>query len=174
MPNTSENLASLRLKFSLGLVGSESTKYIENPGPEYDETAQVVDGAFREAVKFIMNTLKKLDNTCLGGSSAINVKVLGYTDPRPLSDKAIYDGPDIDAPELGLTAKHGDQITNELLSRLRAYFSAELLKKQLYEIPEFEEYRAKLTWSAEGMGVDSSPDANNELKRKVIIKIGLK
>lgn len=174
MPNTSENLASLRLKFSLGMMNDESKKYIENPGPEYDETSQVVDGGFRESVRFIMNTLRNMDNSCLKGNASINVKVLGYSDPRPISDKAIYDGPDVDAQEIGLVAKHGERITNDLLSRLRAYFSAELIKKMLNEIPEFEEYRGRVTWSAEGMGVDESPDANNELKRKVIIRIGLR
>ena len=44
LPNTTDNLQDLRLKFAYNLVGSaDSTSYIERPGEEYDGFAKVVD-----------------------------------------------------------------------------------------------------------------------------------
>lgn len=172
LPNTSKNLDALRMKFSYNLIGNtDSTRYIENPGTEYDKYTQTVEKALDDAVAFILASLEPGQSGCFSGEKMLKVNVVGYADPRQISDIARFDGPDIDDTEFNFKATRGDKMTNLLLSRLRAYYTAKYLEKYLNGKDTFSRSGSKLHWSIEGKGEDQNTDKPNELKRRVDVVI---
>lgn len=173
-PNTIENLEMLRKKFANKSLGkNDSTKYIENPGEIYDGYAKVVDNALDDAIDFINNILNSIDDECaqqnVGG---LSIKIIGFADPRPLSPIATYVESNIDDEEYELQIERGTQMDNELLSKLRAYYTAKYLDNKLSDNPKYNEIRSNINWGIEGRGIDTT-DLANELKRRVSIEIGV-
>ena len=174
-PNTKENLNTLRMRFQYGLIGSDdSTKYIENPGPEYDIFADSVNKALDEAVDFILSRLAFLSISCTEGKEKLTIKVTGYADPRPLSNNAKYNGLDIEDPLNRINIQRGESMTNEILSTLRAYYTSKFLQTYLSKFSKYLENSNKIEWFLEGKGIDNSDAMPNELKRKVKIEIGVR
>lgn len=173
-PNTPENLESLRLKFAYNLIGkNDSTKYIEKPRNIYDEYAIVVEKALTDAINFINTILDNIDEDCnLQNISSLRFNIIGWADPRPLSPIATFADDDINDSELGIYIKRGSRMDNELLSKLRAYYTAKYLDKKLMNNKKYIDFRKHITWSIEGRGVDQT-DLANELKRRVSIEIGV-
>jgi hypothetical protein len=63
-------------------------------------------------------------------------------------------------------------MNNELLSKLRAYYTAKYLDAKLSDNPKYNEIRSNINWGIEGRGIDTT-DLANELKRRVSIEIGV-
>jgi hypothetical protein len=173
LPNTTENLEALRLQFTYNLLGtSDSTKYIENPGEEYNEYAQTIDKAIDDAKRFILGKLIYLTGECATGEEILKIKVTGYADPRPISGIAKYAGSSIMDADFDISVRRGDAMSNQLLSTLRAYNTALLLKSILEKDAEFLSLKDRIVWQSEGLGVDEDPKPN-ELQRRVEVSVGI-
>jgi len=174
LPNTEKNLQALRMKFSYNLIGNaDSTRYIENPDDRYDQYTIIVENALKDAVQFIASKLDDLDNKCLVGKYGVQIKVNGFADPRGLSDFARYDGTIIKDDELNFDLQRGTQMTNELLSRLRAYYTAKYIQNSLSDNPSYRKHYKDISWEISGSGIDAESEIKDELKRRVNINIGL-
>lgn len=174
LPNTTKNLDDLRRKFVYNLLGtSDSTKYIENPGPEYDKYAEIVDSALRDAGDFILKQLEFFKSPCNIGNVKLKILITGYADPRPISDMARYDGPYVDDAHYNLTVQRGTNIDNTILSTLRAYYTTKYLENLIFKRGNYQLFKEKIEWKIEGKGVDDREIVTNELKRHVDIKIGI-
>ena len=62
-------------------------------------------------------------------------------------------------------------MTNELLSRLRAYFTAKHLQKELDKSKRYSSNKSKIKWSINGYGIDTREDIKDLDKRRVVIEI---
>lgn len=173
-PNTSENLEELKLKFSYNLFGnSDSTKYIENPGSNYNQYTKSIETALGDAIEYILSRIDDVNNPCLTANSKILISVSGYADPRPISSSARFPGADIDDHLMDIVVDQGEVMTNELLSALRAYFTAKYIQMQLEMSDKYRLYRDKIIWEVEGKGVSEIEGVGNEKKRRVDLKIQL-
>ncbi len=174
MPNTQNNLESLRMKFSYNLLGNDSTtKYIENPGPEYNDYYNNVESALKDASEFIVNIIKNLKDECKKQAlGKLKIKVTGFADPRPISSSAKFQDESILDEQFGINITKGSPMTNDLLSLLRAYFTAKYLSEQISNLDEIDDLSDKIVWEIEGKGIDPS-DKDNKLKRRVNILIGV-
>ncbi len=174
MPNTSNNLESLRLKFAYNLLGNDSTtKYIENPGNEYDNHFEIVENALNDASEFIVNIVENLEDECKKNAMGkLTIKITGFADPRPISSIAKFQDESIDDEQFGLSIKKGSRMDNNLLSLLRAYYTAKYLQEKISSLEQIENIIDKINWVIDGKGIDPS-DKENNLKRRVNILIGV-
>ncbi len=174
LPNTRENLDALRNLFEMGALGrNAASSYIENPGEKYDRYALVVEKALEEAMNFLLARLRFLDGPCLEPEDKLLVKVSGFADPRPLSGAAKYLGPSFSDDKFGFEAENRQKMDNELLSKLRAYFTAKFFENKLSEYEVYTENKNRVLWEVSGMGVDDREPVANDLKRRVSIEIGI-
>jgi hypothetical protein len=171
-PNTTEQLNALRMKFAYNLIGTaDSTRYIRNPGDEFDEFAPIVDSALNSTVDFILRAIEYRKSGCgTGGKGKIGVNVIGFFDPRPFAPNARYAGEPIEDSELGLSVKQGAKMTNELLSNLRAYFTIKALQLQLDKHPLYNERRDWVKWRISRSSADET-SAPNTIKRRVELSV---
>ena len=174
LPNTSENLDALRLKFSYNLIGNnDSTRYIERPGKDYDEYARVVDSTLKEAEEFILKKAKYLLGDCLSSEAKLKIKVNGYADPRPLPKSSKYDGVEIDDLDFNVQVSRGKIMDNRLLSILRAYYTAKELQKRLQKNDDFNDIRDRVVWEVSGRGIDKQESLPNQFRRCVSLELGI-
>ncbi len=171
-PNTDKNLEDLRLKFSYNIFTDEAeTRYIENPDTNYDQYTGVVESALNDAYFFVEDVINSVQSECaLRNLDSISIKVKGYSDPRQISEYALYMDNDISDEKLNIEVSKGSQMDNKLLSELRAYFTAKYIEQSLKNNPNYSEIENKVNWTIEGMGIDES-DIENKLKRRVQITI---
>lgn len=169
-PNTRENLEALRLKFAYNLIGlDEKTQYIEKPGEIYDQYTEEVERALDEAAEKLYDIVSLMNENCIGSIDfKIEIRMIGYADPRPISSRAIFPDADINDEKFGVKVARGTRMDNQLLSFLRAYYTAKYFEK--YISLKNKNLSDKIEWSIEGRGVDNSvlPDKQ---KRRVNIKI---
>lgn len=173
LPNTTENLMSLKMKFNYNLIGTnDSTKYIENPQERYDKIAPIVDSALNDAINFIIDKLNIIYSTCSKGYSKLEITIKGYTDPRKLSNSAKYIGDDINDYNNKIFIKSGQVIDNQILSELRAYYTAKTLEKLLKAKNITHENLEKIDWRIKGLGIQQDKE-NYELLRRTDIEVKL-
>lgn len=175
LPNTSENLQALRLKFSYGLIGNDdSTRYIEKPGSEYNRYAVAVDSALYDAYSFIAERLELLDEgICSNDNKELTITVTGFSDPRGIYEKARYSATTIDDPSLDFHLERGAPMTNETLSSLRAYYTAKWLQTKVEQLDSYRKFRKKILWRTAGKGIDVDEEKDDSAKRRVEITIDL-
>ncbi|MCL5991069.1 MAG: glycoside hydrolase [Bacteroidetes bacterium] len=174
-PNTSDNLEGLRMKFAYNIIGvADSTKYIEFPGPEYDDYSAQVDEGIDNVIENILKTIEQLSGPCTSGKNGITIHITGYADPRMLSEFSRYFEDDIDDEDFDIHISRGEAMTNELLSTLRAYYTFILLSSKLEDSKEFQNFQDRVKWEIEGKGIDEKPDLSNEMRRRVDIKVSIK
>lgn len=175
MPNTRDNLQSLRLKFEYGLLGNgKETRYIEKPGNKYDAYSVKVEEALNNVSETVYSMIDNLEGDCYNSqSNNLKIKILGYADPRAISEVARYMDDNIDDADMGVSIEKGSQIDNSKLSLLRAYYTAKYLENYLKNFSEYKQIQDRIKWEIEGLGVDnSSLYEENDLKRRVIVEIG--
>ncbi len=171
LPNTTENLEDLRLRFAYNLFGSnDSTRYIEFPGDMYDGYASEVDRAMSEAVETIRNEFVLFDNPCGEGPSMLDITIEGFADPRGFTPVARYAGAEIADADQGVFARPGSPMDNQLLSTLRAYYSMLTIRSLLERMPDYNRYREKLRFRVVGSGV-SDEETPFELQRKIVVTV---
>lgn len=175
MPISQENLNDLKTKFQYNMIGNTpDTKYIENPGENYDQYSPVVEMALKQAADFIFKIINNLKNSCIEGSSKkIVIKVTGYADPRMISDIARYQDDSISDTEVEFSIERGAKMDNLLLSQLRAYFTAKQFINYLKKYHKYDSFADRLQWQIIGKGIDENEDRENLLKRRVNIEIGV-
>ncbi len=166
-PNTTENLSELKKLFKHNVIkGKENTSYIEYPSEKYHDYSYVIDSAFDSAVLFIEEQLQNLNNECISNNIKLAVDITGYSDPRPIGQGNIYPGPDVHDSEGSVVFSNGDQIDNEKLSFLRAYYTGEYIKSKIKS-------NNNIIYNVFTGGVKSESNLPNDLKRKVKISIRL-
>ena len=175
LPNTSENLQALRLKFSYGLLGNDdSTRYVEKPGKEYNSYANAVDSALHDAYTFIAERLNLLDDDICGDDNKeLVVTITGFADPRGIYEKARYSGTTIDDEDFNFHLDRGTLMTNETLSALRAYYTAKWLQTKIEQLQSYRKYKNNIVWRTSGNGIDDDDTKNDSAKRRVEITISL-
>jgi len=175
LPNTTENLEALRLKFSYGLIGNDdSTRYIEKPGAEYNNYAFSVDSALYDAYSFIAERLELLDDgVCTDDNKELTITVTGFSDPRGIYEKARYSATTIDDNAFDFHMERGAPMTNETLSSLRAYFTAKWLQTKIEQLESYRKYKKKILWRTAGKGIDADEEKDDSAKRRVEITIAL-
>lgn len=171
-PNTAKNLEELKLKFSYNLFNdSPETKYIENPEEKYDEYTELVESALHDASSFVNKVLNSVNTECASQSlNSIEITVNGFSDPRQISETALYSDNDINDDIMGINILKGTKMDNKLLSVLRAYYTAKFIEEQLKSTTDYNKLLPKLNWKIIGKGIDVS-DKDNKLKRRVQITI---
>jgi hypothetical protein len=173
-PNTEENLNALRLSFSYNLYGNNTkTKYIENPGENYNQFVTQVEAGLDDVVKYIANMVSTLNNQCVEAENrgTLQINVQGWADPRNISTGAEYSDENINDANFNFQVRKGTKMDNALLSKLRAYFTAKYFEGKLINEYEIGELANSIKWSIEGMGVDAAENVEDELKRKVKISL---
>jgi len=172
MPLTTDNLQNLKQKFSYNLIGKNpSTNYIEYPSDEYNKQIPKVELALKDAAQYIFGLVDNYSDGC--NAFAINhikIKITGYSDPRPINKGAKYIDATVD--EYGLKMLQGDEIDNEKLSLLRAYYTAKQIEQNIMDITGSLDYSKLIEWEIIGLGIDDSNKELNE-KRRVSIEISV-
>jgi len=174
VPNTKENLSKLRRQFQYNILGhSDTTRYIQYPDSTYDEQAIKIEKILSETKKFLLSNAKDLANLCFETDTKIYVNITGYADPRPMSKKSSYIGPNIKEKKYNLNIKNGRPIDNLLLSKLRAYFTAKELELFLMQDEDYNQFKDYIVWNIQGKGVDVNENLINADKRRVDISINI-
>ncbi len=170
-PNTGDNLEKLRLKFQYNLIGNtDSTSFVEYPSKKYDDFALQVDDAMEKITRFLQSKIEKMQSDCPSQDQTLSIEVQGFTDSRPLAKKAVYFGPDVINPDMGIHILNGEALSNEKLSLLRAYFTAKYLERKISERIDYSLIKDKIVWSAKGNGIDKS-QVGDDFKRRVKVSI---
>lgn len=168
LPNTSNNLANLRLKFAYNLLGnSDSTRYIEYPKDEYDAYAKEVDRALAEAAEVINQKISELAGDCSTGKDRIEITVEGFADSRNFSDKAKYFGEQVWDDEMKVFVPQNAQMTNQLVSLLRAYYTALAIRASLAQTESYKLLKDRVSFVVRGKGVNEI-DAGDLVKQRKI------
>lgn len=165
-----------------------------------DEFSIYVDSA---VVKFTENMRSALRMPCVQRSihknKPIKIEVIGWTDPDPLDNACLYTGPTIDFSQSFVTLENmgekpyikenilhnGEKFRhlnwakdaggNQLLSDLRAYFTAVLLDSVWMEmVPEYRELRSqngRIQLVAVGKAVSQDKKMSKERQRSVNVRV---
>jgi len=173
MPNTRENLESLRLKFAYNLIGTdETTRFIEKPGEQYDGFVIEVENSLLEAAESLYSIVEQLRSDCLGNDNAkLTIHITGFADPRSISSVARFPDADILDERFQMYVERGQQMDNLLLSKLRAYYTAKYFENFISNKDKTGSINSKLNWKIEGKGVDATPNRPDNIRRRVNIKI---
>jgi hypothetical protein len=175
-PNVPENLNDLRNLFQMNLLGNEpATQYIQYPTEEYDSYSIDVQDAMNEVLDKIKELLaNKYDDCNLKQPPKITLNITGFSDDRGFSNVAKYMDEDLNDKLLPYLIKKGDAMNNDLLSLLRAFYTAKYLQEKLIPfLKEHPEYSQRLLWEINAGGV-LNENQENIFNRRVKIEVGLK
>ncbi len=171
LPNTTQELNDLRLKFAYNLLGTdESTTYIKTPPKEFNTYAPTVDSAMDSAREFILKVLDFRKRGCNSNAIALTLRVEAYADSKTFAATAKYNGPVIEDKELDVYVKQGEVMTNSLLATLRAYYTIKVLQLRMEKSPLYEEYRRRIIWHIVPKGDDQDATPQS-LVRRVDVKV---
>lgn len=173
-PNTGENLNSLKLGFSYNLFGKNNkSRYIENPEDNYNQYIGTVEGSLNDAVNYIVQLIEILDNKCSNqdNTNKLIVDVKGWADPRNINPDAEYLEDTIADEKFNVFVKKGQKMDNNLLSLLRAYFTAKYFETEIKNKYNLVEIADRIEWNIKGMGVDNSQTNEEGIKRRVEINL---
>jgi hypothetical protein len=170
-PSTPENLEALKLQFEYNLLGVDSsTKYIENPENHYDNSAKKVSKALHDAVDYLLKEIKSLES-CYDKKYNLIINLVGFSDPRTIKPFSKYEDEDISDIDYGFNVKHGETMDNDLLSVLRAYYTAKYLEDELNSHIEYQNSIQRIVWRVSGGGVNNDESVPMDLRRVVNLKL---
>ena len=173
-PNTVGNLNSLKLGFSYNLFGKNNkSKYIENPEDNYNQYVETVEGSLNDAVNYIAQLVEILDNKCVDNQNKGNliIDVKGWADPRNIGPDAEYLEDAINDKKFNISVKKGQKMDNNLLSLLRAYFTAKYFESEIKNRYNLGDIADRIEWKIVGMGVDKNETTDESTKRRVEINL---
>ena len=173
-PNTTGNLNSLKLGFSYNLFGKNNkSMYIENPEDNYNQYIETVEGSLNDAVNYIAQLVEILDNKCVENQNKgrLIIDVKGWADPRNISPDAEYLEDAINDKIFKVAVKKGQKMDNNLLSLLRAYFTAKYFESEIKNKYNLENINDRIEWKIAGMGVDKDETTDESTKRRVSINL---
>lgn len=171
LPNTVDNLENLKLKFKYNQMDADSVDYVENPLDKYNETATIVDTALSKALNYLQRKVDNLASECSNSQETVLVKVVGFSDPRPMGKNSKYFGPDINDRDFNFFVENGAEIDNKMLSKLRAYYTAKHFEDKLKQNPNFDEVSFRFVWKIAGLGVDPNIGTTYDYNRRVKISV---
>ncbi|MGC9077727.1 MAG: TolB family protein [Candidatus Kapaibacteriota bacterium] len=170
-PITKKNLRQLKKLFDYNLIGNDdSTSYIEYPQSLYFDISDTVEQSLNEIVNHIVHFARLYKMGCLPKRKPLKVEVTGFADPRVLSPRARFIEETINDNYLNFYLEKGSPLTNEILSKLRAYYTAKELIEILSRQVGYDFLSDNLRWEILGGG---ALDEENDylLLRKVKVKI---
>ena len=173
-PSTPENIHDLRLKFAYNLIGEDSTSYIEFPGDKYDDIAEKVETALERTSTLLEDYMRQFLDECWDGTTQIVISVEGFADPRPIFDKARYADEAIFDPGLNMFVDRGERVDNEILSRMRAYFTARELIARLERSDVYRQVRDRVQFEINGTVFSEADPLPYELQRRIVINAMLR
>lgn len=170
-PITKRNLTQLKKLFDYNLIANDdSTNYIEYPQPFFFDISDTIENALKDVSEFISYFAKMYQTGCMPKNKRLKIEVIGYADPRPLSPNARFFEETISDPYLNFYLSKGSPMTNQTLSKLRAYFTAKEIIDILSTDDNNEFLKNAVAWDIVGGGtIDEEEDYL--LLRKVKIKI---
>lgn len=173
-PMTTLNLQELRQQLAYGIFkDNKQSSYINQPNEIYDKLAPQIDRAIQDANRYIYTSVERLENDCSDIEEMMVVEIRGYADPRPIPKGSRYVGPSIKDKDLGVHIENGAIIDNDVLSMLRAYYTALELRKNLSKHPRYNEIKNMVVWRVKGMGVDKNPSEDMLYQRHVQVDISI-
>jgi hypothetical protein len=169
--NVPENLIELNslLKTKLLKAG-----YIERPGPKYDDYSEYIQKLFKDTVFTFMKNLF-LSNYLKDKKQYLEIEINGFTDPRYISGTYLEDDVLFNST---VVIKKGDNIENNVLSNLRAFYTKEYIDKQLMENENYSQIKSegRIKYVIKGLGID--PEQKNvdrekdyDARRRIQIKV---
>jgi hypothetical protein len=171
---TSLNLEELRQQLSYGIFkGNNKTSYINQPGDIYNKLAPQIDRALEDAQAYLYSSVERLENHCKGIDEIMVIEINGFADPRPIPKASIYAGPTINDMDMGIRIESGAMMDNNLLSSLRAYYTAIELRKSLSKHPRYSEFKDMIVWRVKGKGIDPTPNEDMLYQRHVKVDISI-
>lgn len=172
-PITRENLAQLRKLFDYNLIGlDDSTRFIEKPDSVYDLFVPNVENALKKIVAVISSYLPLFQSNCISPKKRLLVEIIGYSDPRGISENAKFFEETIDDPLLNTYVRRGTKLDNFLLSKLRAYYTAKHLQKSISKLETGEYDTRYILWEIQGGGIANEDSETDFLVRRKV-KISL-
>lgn len=170
-PITKYNLLQLKKLFDYNLIGNDdSTSYIEYPSKFYFDISDKIEEAIKEITDHI-NYFAKVSNLgCLPANKKLKIEIIGYADPRQLSQRSRFFEETIIDRDLNFYLERGASLNNDLLSKLRAYFTAKELKQNITSKFGSDFVRNSIIWEIKGGGTILD-DEDYLLLRKVTIKV---
>jgi hypothetical protein len=172
IPPSEEAIGDLQLKQAYNIVIGKA-KEIPNDAETMRYAKQI-----ESVVKRIVQTTKNMTGSP-GASEcdspiqqkAVEVLVEGYTDARPFAPTATYQGELIADEEFDMSAKPGQKMTNELLSQLRAYYAAKMVRSAIQRDMADAPILQAIRFTAVGKGavvqsVPANAGANAALRKK--------
>ncbi|MCX7879386.1 MAG: hypothetical protein N2517_01865 [Ignavibacteria bacterium] len=164
----------IRKMHNFNLIGlDDSTRYIEYPGSIYDKFIQQVENSMQIIIENVKDYLALFELDCIPKNKLLLVKVIGYSDPRPLPPYSKYFEEDISDYNLNFYVKRGSFIDNFLLSKLRAYFTAKAILNELEKDFSFKNYLHRLKFEIVGGGIASDSTDDYLSLRKVQMTLQL-
>jgi hypothetical protein len=173
-PITRENLAQLRRLFDYNFIGlDDSTRFIEKPDSIYDLFVPNVENALKKIVATISSYLPLFQSNCIPPNKRLLVEIIGYSDPRGISENAKFFEETIDDPLFNTYVRRGTKLDNFLLSKLRAYYTAKYLQRSLsgYQTGEYD--ARHILWEIQGGGIANEDSETDFLVRRKV-KISLR
>lgn len=70
-----------------------------------------------------------MSGECATGAETIRIQIKGFADPRPISWRAKYADSPINDTEMDFAVQRGAIMDNNLLSKLRAYYTAKYFQR---------------------------------------------
>lgn len=172
-PNTIENLKELKLQFEYKLLGlADSVIYIDRPNQQYEEYAIKTEEAINSAVNYIINQISMTSSLCGNDKPRkLKIEITGFTDDRGFSNFAKYNGQEIKDESLNFEMKTGTKLNNELLAKLRAYFTSQELITRLSKYEIYKENENLIEWSLnEGDIIQSGTNKQKKIEKSKLKK----
>jgi hypothetical protein len=169
--NVPENLNEMRRLLDAKLKG---VSYIEDPGPRYKEFASDVEKIFKDTLGKAMNRviLPWFRERCDSVSNEyLEIQVMAYADPRIISKESRYVEDEISFGDVRI--RNNDEMTNQTLSDLRAYYSMEYIDKMLSSNTDYRTLKAegKIIYTIKGAGVDNTSSKDYDARRRVRVVV---
>ncbi|MGC8898678.1 MAG: TolB family protein [Bacteroidota bacterium] len=168
--NVPENLTKLRQLFSTKLKG---VPYIEYPGSKYDGYALEVKRIFNDSLEVAMvDTILPMFRKRAKPNEYLEIQIVGYADPREISGRYVEN----DIFYGNIVVRFNDQMTNETLSALRAYYTMQYVDEILSSSADYAALKSsgKILYVIKGAGVDVSPGKPYDARRRVKIIVSRK
>ncbi|MCX7908262.1 MAG: hypothetical protein N2560_01925 [Ignavibacteria bacterium] len=170
-PITRYNLEQIKKLFDLNIIGTnDTTNYIEFPSPTYFDIGLKVEETLSNIVQQISYFTKMFQKGCIPQSKILKIEITGYADPRALSPKAKFFEESIFDDKMNFFLEKGTILSNDILSKLRAYFTAREIKNQLVKNFGYSLIDKFIDWEIKGGGIIKEEE-DYLLLRKVNIKI---
>lgn len=164
IPVSEETIGDIQLRQAYNIILGNIKE------PTLDAEAQRYAKQIESTMKRIVQTTQIMSGGTDGSECsdptphhAVEIMVEGYADTRPFTPNAKYQGEAIADEDFGVNVNAGQRMTNELLSLLRAYYTAKMIRTSLVRVfgdtPQFRSIRFTVVGKGVMNTVVSKPTA---------------